>query len=51
MGDPIGEWYRKKDEEAHRLRELIRERTKEGAPEQELRRLRKKLEMAEYVGD
>lgn len=49
--DRIAKWYRDKDDEARRLRELIRERTKEGASKKELDRLKKKLELAEYVGD
>lgn len=49
--DAIAKYYSDKYKEATRLRELIRERTLEGAPEKELRRLRKKLELAEYVGD
>lgn len=45
----IGEWYKKRYEEAARIREEIRRLDEEYRKRR--RKLEKKLELAEYVGD
>lgn len=50
MSDP-GDYYDRKDAEARELRKQIREAEARGAGEIELAVLRRKLAMAEYVGD
>ena len=50
--DEIGKWYAKKDADAARLRKLIFEKELQVAElNGEIIKLRKQLEMAEYVGD
>jgi hypothetical protein len=49
--DPVSEYYEGKRKELEAAREALREAEKDGAPADELARLRRRVEYVAYVGD
>jgi hypothetical protein len=47
----VADWYREQARQARELAEKLREAIARGAPQEEIKSLERRLELARYVGD